>query len=197
MYDTTITFILICTSFNKVIIYKYTYFQVAAPDTACFFNCQMGKGRTTTGMVIGCLLKRILHNIGVEETSHVANTDDHSFAVINKLLEIVPTAVDAKKLLDSIIDLCGEPPVGTGLQNLRICIMWTKEKYDQEPDHKKPFWKHMGVNFIERYFYLVCYATYVIEEAPNSLSKTFVEWMDTHSELRQVIKSGMETFEWN
>ena len=27
------------------------------PETACVFNCQMGKGRTTTGMVIACLVK--------------------------------------------------------------------------------------------------------------------------------------------
>ena len=27
------------------------------PDTACIFNCQMGKGRTTTGMIIACLIK--------------------------------------------------------------------------------------------------------------------------------------------
>ena len=27
------------------------------PDTACVFNCQMGKGRTTTGMILSCLMK--------------------------------------------------------------------------------------------------------------------------------------------
>ena len=26
-------------------------------DVACVFNCQMGKGRTTTGMIISCLIK--------------------------------------------------------------------------------------------------------------------------------------------
>ena len=30
------------------------------PETACIFNCQMGKGRTTTGMILACLLKDIL-----------------------------------------------------------------------------------------------------------------------------------------
>ena len=30
------------------------------PDTACIFNCQMGKGRTTTGMILAVLLKDIL-----------------------------------------------------------------------------------------------------------------------------------------
>ena len=27
------------------------------PETACVFNCQMGKGRTTTGMILACLVK--------------------------------------------------------------------------------------------------------------------------------------------
>jgi hypothetical protein len=38
--------------------------------------------------------------------------------------------------------------------------MWTQEKYNFEPRKKKPFWKRMSINFIERYFYLTCFATY-------------------------------------
>ena len=30
------------------------------PDTACVFNCQMGKGRTTTGMIVACLVRDVL-----------------------------------------------------------------------------------------------------------------------------------------
>lgn len=167
-------------------------------ETACFFNCQMGKGRTTTGMIIGCLLKYVLHDVGAAEVSAItaADTPEQSFRVIDTLLDKVPTAKSAKVLLDAIIDLCGEPPVGTGLQNLRQCILWTKQKYDGEPDHKKAFWKHMGVNFIERYFYLVCFASYVIEEAPNKLESTFTAWMEAHADLRALIKLGMRDFAW-
>ena len=32
------------------------------PNTACVFNCQMGKGRTTTGMILACLVKGIIFN---------------------------------------------------------------------------------------------------------------------------------------
>ena len=32
------------------------------PNTACVFNCQMGKGRTTTGMILACLVKGIVFN---------------------------------------------------------------------------------------------------------------------------------------
>ena len=30
-------------------------------ETACVFNCQMGKGRTTTGMILACLIKDVLY----------------------------------------------------------------------------------------------------------------------------------------
>ena len=32
------------------------------PNTACVFNCQMGKGRTTTGMILACLVKGNMFN---------------------------------------------------------------------------------------------------------------------------------------
>merc|ERR1719334_557590 len=60
------------------------------------------------------------------------------------------------------------PPEGrTGLQNLRECIQWTEEKFNFEPKLKKPFWKQMSMNFIERYCYLIVFATYLKERAPR------------------------------
>lgn len=174
--------------------------KIEPKDTACFFNCQMGKGRTTTGMIIACLIKNILHNTGEDVIAANAatydNTDEPAYNIIDKLIVALPAAASAKILLDSIIDLCGEPPRGDGLQNLRHCIKWTKEKYDLEPEHKRAFWKHMGVNFIERYFYLICFATYVSEDGPNGLTQSFSGWMNSHSELRDMIKEGMAKFAW-
>ena len=51
--------------------------------------------------------------------------------------------------------------IGTGLQNLRECILWTQTKHDFEPKKKRPFWKQMSKNFIERYVYLIVFTTYV------------------------------------
>ena len=52
------------------------------------------------------------------------------FDVIKELLAKLPEAVEGKKKLDRIIDVCGPGPRGTGLQNLRVCIIETKWKYD-------------------------------------------------------------------
>merc|ERR1712212_1281798 len=141
------------------------------PETACVFNCQMGKGRTTTGMILSCLYKHVVFGVGCKEAK--ANPDGE-FQVIKDLFALLPGAKEAKVILDHIIDLCGS-----------------------EPDAKKPFWAHMGKNFIERYFFLVCFATYALTEAKNKFSKTFVDFMEERKELRQIIAKGMETFAWN
>merc|ERR1712012_1341342 len=65
---------------------------------------------------------------------------------------------------------------GTGLQNLRECILWTEEKFDFEPKLKKPFWKQMSKNFIERYCYLIVFATYLRERAQRNYCEWFQEF---------------------
>ena len=45
--------------------------------------------------------------------------------------------------MDRVIDICGGAPKGTGLQNLRECIIETKWKYDVAPEDKQVVWKRM------------------------------------------------------
>lgn len=183
------------------------------PDTACVFNCQMGKGRTTTGMILSCLMKDVLHGdtskkYYVDDTVKPEDYSDEDevaeekarrgqFSVVFKIFEYIPEAKEGKAHLDHVIDLCGERPKGTGLQNLRECILWTQTKHDFEPKMKKPFWKQMSVNFIERYCYLICFTTYVKIYAPRGFDFTFTMWMDARAELREIISRGMKTFNWD
>ena len=106
-----------------------------------------------------------------------------NYEIMEKLYQYIPEAVEGKAHVDHIIDLCGTPKEGgTGLQNLRECIVWTEEKFNFEPKLKKvteklkdlkfnfyfqPFWKQMSKNFIERYCYLIVFATYLRERAPR------------------------------
>ena len=62
----------------------------------------------------------------------------------------VPEAIEGKRKVDRIIDICGPKPKGTGLQNLRECIIETKWKYDVAPEEKQVVWKRMILNFMER-----------------------------------------------
>lgn len=179
-------------------------------NTACVFNCQMGKGRTTTGMIVACLIRDIVQ-AGEIKDYPILKADknelpdeeefleeEHKFGnyqVIEKLYKYIPEARQGKAHLDHIIDLCGTPKEGgTGLQNLRECILWTEEKFNFEPKIKKPFWKQMSKNFIERYCYLIVFATYLRERAPRGLDISFTLWMDIRAEIREIILHGARDF---
>jgi len=191
--------------------------------TQCIFSSQLGQGRTTTGMVAACIVKatqmsdklnkmvetgigseewanNIIHKT-FEELTKSEDLKDPSlmgeFDVIKELMEKVPETKNGKVLADKMIDLCGNPPEGTGIQNLRKCIIRTKYKYDAATEDRQVVWKKMIINFIERYFYLICFATYAKEQGPKGFEKKFVEWMEAHSELRGMIENGKDKLEWS
>merc|ERR1719430_1030468 len=116
-----------------------------SPDTACVFNCQMGKGRTTTGMIVATLMADIAQ--GKNATSQFPELkadknefpDDEEFMeeehrlgnyeVMEQIYKYIPEARRGKAHLDHVIDMCGTPKEGgTGLQNLRDCIQWGEDE---------------------------------------------------------------------
>jgi len=187
------------------------------------FSDQMGRGRSTVGMIIACLIKEIqittelrkMEQISLVSKNTVENLIDQKFEsplprtqddddpfikgefdVIKELLEKVPDTKEGKKKIDRVIDICGPSPKGTGLQNLRECVIETKWKYDVATEDKQVAWKHLILSFMERYFYLICFATYALEFGPSGYQKTFVSWMDEHKELRRMIEEGKDKLEW-
>jgi len=192
-------------------------------STQCVFSCQMGRGRTTLGMVVTCLIKEIQVTSELRRMADIElvskdvidslivqkfeaplpkNQDDDDpfikgeFDVIKELLEKVPEAVEGKRKVDRIIDICGPTPKGTGLQNLRECIIETKWKYDVAPEEKQVVWKRMILNFMERYFYLICFATYSIEVGTKGFQTSFKDWMNARPHLRTMIEEGKDKLEW-
>merc|ERR1712080_444141 len=49
---------------------------------------------------------------------------------------------------------------------------------------------------LERYFYLICFATYALEIGPGGFDRSFVSWMDERSHLRKMIDEGKDKLEW-
>jgi len=192
-------------------------------STPCVFSDQMGRGRTTLGMVIACLIKEIqitselrkmekIDLVSKDTVSDLINqkfesalpkTQDEDdpfikgeFDVIKELLEKCPAAVEGKKKIDRVIDICGPSPKGTGLQNLRESVIETKWKYDVASEDKQVAWKALILDFMERYFYLICFTTYALEHGPEGYQKSFSAWMDEHRELREMINKGKDKLEW-
>jgi len=191
--------------------------------TQCIFSSQLGKGRTTFGMVIAAIVKAIqmstklnkmvetgigsrawadgiIHKTFEELAASEDLKDSYlmgEFDVIKELLEKIPATKEGKILADKMIDICGVPPEGTGIQNLRKCIIHTKYKYDAATEDRQAVWKKMIINFIERYFYLICFATYAKQYGPEGFKKSFIEWVNENSGVREMIANGKDKLEWS
>merc|ERR1712045_880410 len=192
-------------------------------STPVIFSCQMGKGRSSLGISVALLIKEIqlttqlknMEKIDLikpdtlkdllfkkfedapplhEEVDPLSNGD---FEVIKQLLAAVPDAVRAKEKMDKIIDKCGNPPRGVGIQNLRTCIAETKWKFDVSPEERQGAFKVMIINFIERYFYLICFCMYTLEYGSDGYRKSFRDFMETKPELRQMASEGKDKLEWS
>jgi len=193
-----------------------------AATTQCVFSSQLGAGRASLGMVIASILKAVqmitklnkMVDEGMAERSWADNiikskfmdplpSQDNKdafmrgeFDVIKELLEKVPETKAGKVLADRIIDICGTPPEGTGMQNLRKIIIQMKYKYDSSTEDKQAAWKEMIINYVERYFYIICFATYVKEYEAGGFKKTFADWLEEHSSLKTMIAEGKDKLEW-
>lgn len=159
--------------------------------SACVFNCQMGRGRTTTGMVIASLVSTVWHysdemlttndmtgsvvfgaSGGVEEEEFgnpkdaLDNREDDlwlqgEWRTILQLVGVLSQGKLAKRLTDKAIDRM------EAVQNLRKAIYDSKLRADNaEPGSKKH--KHLMqvfTNYLQRYGYLITFANYLLEKA--------------------------------
>merc|ERR1711973_457997 len=187
------------------------------------FNCQAGISRTTTAIVISALVKELQLtreldrmrgivpddildalkkkklglpgiDIDVQEDRNAMQMGE--FEVIKELLEAFPAAKIAKAQVDKLIDLAAPPVRGTGVENIRECIIESKMTYDVSSDDWQAYLKEKIMSNIERYFYLIVFAMYVREVGPAGFPKTFKEWMDDHAALREMIAEGRGKLEW-
>merc|ERR1712243_294718 len=160
------------------------------------FNCQAGISRTTTAVVCGALVKELqltreldrmrgivpddildalkkkklgLPGIDIEVQEDRNAMQMGEFEVIKELLAAYPAAKIAKAQVDKLIDLAAPPPRGTGVENIRECIIESKMTFDVSADDWQAYLKAKIMNNIERYFYLIVFAMYIREEGRGKL----------------------------
>jgi len=156
------------------------------PQTAAIvFNCQMGRGRTTTGLVCGYLIlythSALARKNGspkkkVVRTPGYANGD---YAMIKKLVSHLEDGEAIKQQVDDAIDYCAH------FQNLRNAILECKVKVDSGEDVQK-FLKR-GLNYLERYWWLIVFNAYLNEQAPK-YKKKFSNWMKARWGLKRLLR---------
>merc|ERR1711874_289002 len=146
------------------------------------------------------------------------------FEVVKELVSKLKDGAGAKNNADKIIDLNGTPKTGgTGIKQLRENIAESKLSYEIMDDAAQAFLKTKIMDNIQKYFYLIVFAAYMREMAevarttmtdeqkaaltlpggktaiPGNqlkLPKTFVAFMEEHSDLRGLIDTGKGDLQW-
>ncbi|KAJ4477327.1 inositol hexakisphosphate-domain-containing protein [Lentinula aciculospora] len=175
------------------------------------FNCQMGRGRTTTGMVSACLISTTLQwdpesssendLMALARDEFEENQEDFfdsmdgpseeeayrqgEYKTILQLVGVLSHGKVAKRLTDCAIDLMQD------VQNLRKAVFDFKVKAEAcEPGTKKE--KHMrnvAVNYLYRYGTLIVFANYLIEMRQRlGPETTFAKWLEEHREIRKILE---------
>ncbi|KAK1280944.1 hypothetical protein QJS04_geneDACA004769 [Acorus gramineus] len=176
-------------------------------ETEIVFNCQMGRGRTTTGMVIATLvyLNRIgasgiprtnsigkVFGAGAVVSDSIPNSEvairRGEYAVIRSLMRVLEGGVEGKRQVDKVIDRCDT------MQNLREAIATYRSSILRQPDEmKREASLSFFVEYLERYYFLICFAVYIHTEraalctiSPEQCS--FSDWMRARPELYSILR---------
>merc|ERR1711931_589264 len=146
------------------------------------------------------------------------------FEVIKELVSILPDGEAAKRECDKVIDKNGPAKTGgTGIKQLRENIAESKLSYEIMDDAAQVFLKSKIMDNIAKYFSLIVFTAYMREAANlarNSTSdedkakfgltsgktaipgdqlkitKTFVQYMEDHAALRNIVEEGKGKLQW-
>lgn len=171
------------------------------------FNCQMGRGRTTTGMVVATLLylRRTSPEMGgllrtgsgmvpsTEKEIGVVDSEEAlrrgEYAVIRSLTRVLEGGVENKRQVDLVIDQCSD------MQNLREAILTYRNSIHRQADEKKRQAALSNfVEYLERYYFLICFAVYLhtdpraIVPRSHEGETNFQFWMRDRPELYSVLR---------
>ncbi|KAK7690552.1 hypothetical protein QCA50_005650 [Cerrena zonata] len=166
------------------------------------FNCQMGRGRTTTGMVTACLIATVTYwddlqisNVPPEEAveepydSMDGPSEEEAYLqgeykTILHLVGVLSHGKMAKRLTDRAVDLMQD------VQNLRKAIYDYKLKVDacEKGSAKQRKLFSVGINYLYRYGTLIVFANYLLEMRENpSQECSFPEWLRERREITMLL----------
>ncbi|RSH87875.1 uncharacterized protein EHS24_000393 [Apiotrichum porosum] len=165
------------------------------------FNCQMGRGRTTTGMSVASLIATIVkgdmtkegiadeEDDGIEDDGDVQDSSQFlngEYKTILQLVTVLSHGKQAKRLTDKIMNQM------EGVQNLRKAVYDFKLKAEAaEPGSQKhKTLMHQGVNYLYRYGMVIVLANFLLETKEQGTpidEADFTRWIFQHREIRNVL----------
>eukprot|EP01117_Protostelium_nocturnum_P005712 TRINITY_DN2062_c1_g1_i1.p1 TRINITY_DN2062_c1_g1~~TRINITY_DN2062_c1_g1_i1.p1 ORF type:complete len:575 (+),score=149.24 TRINITY_DN2062_c1_g1_i1:32-1756(+) len=165
--------------------------SVSSTRTAVVFNCQLGRGRTTTGLVCAYLIMYV-HLTHLEEslldTSATEGKSDGSpdylngeYSVVTQLVSLLQDGQKIKNQVDRAIDACSQ------VQNLREAIFECRQRSLLEDENSKKY-EERGLNYLERYWWLIVFNAYLAEQAPLGFKENFSVWMSRRWDYKRLLK---------
>ncbi|CAL1716907.1 unnamed protein product [Somion occarium] len=166
------------------------------------FNCQMGRGRTTSGMVTACLIATVTYwdslkvsntppEIAVEEQYDSIDGPSEEeaylqgeYKTILHLVGVLSHGKMAKRMTDRAIDVMQD------VQNLRKAIYDYKLKIDacEKGSAKQRKLFNVGINYLYRYGALIVFANYLLEMRENpGLDCSFPAWLKERREITTLL----------
>merc|ERR1719499_1560964 len=146
------------------------------------------------------------------------------FEVVKELMAALgEDGVACKRECDKVIDKNGPAPKGTGIKQLRENIAESKLSYEIMDDAAQAFLKTKIMDNIQKYFYLICFTGYLRDQSKVAkdgitdedkkafsltggkvstpteslkLKDTFVNWMESKKELRNICDEGKGKLQW-
>lgn len=177
------------------------------------FNCQIGRGRTTTGMIICSMalafkkgewhsLINRMTNDSTSEYGLVQIPDNKQkellqgfYPCVIELIGMMKSGSKAKRKLDYIIDLSSD------MQNIREVIYHYHVSYlrirvsnqsislSAQSTKKQEESLDRAIHFLHRYCVLLILAEYFEEHLPDEVNPRFSEWLTSHEEYTDILKS--------
>ncbi|GJN24153.1 hypothetical protein PR202_gb11875 [Eleusine coracana subsp. coracana] len=136
-------------------------------ETEIVFNCQMGRGRTTTGIPRTSSIGKVFH-AGNDVDDYMPSTEEAilrgEYAVIRSLVRVLEGGVEGKRQVDKVIDKCDT------MQNLREAIATYRNSILRQPDEMK---REASLSFFVEYL---------------ELEVSFSDWMRARPELYSILR---------
>ncbi|PPR83812.1 hypothetical protein GOBAR_AA36899 [Gossypium barbadense] len=110
------------------------------------------------------------------------------YTVIRSLIRVLEGGVEGKRQVDKVIDKCAS------MQNLREAIATYRNSILRQPDEmKREASLSFFMEYLERYYFLICFAVYIHSEraalhSSSSNHTSFADWMKARPELYSIIR---------
>ena len=115
-----------------------------------------------------------------------------NYAVVNKLEHLLSYGDESKSIADAVIDVCGK------LKNLRIAIFAYRKprkkwghswgRGDESLQGRHAAFKN-GIEYLERYFIIIAFASWLDSDSYGNASGSFYEWFHSRADLMALKKT--------